>query len=426
MQIKDIKHIDFAQCKQAHFIGIGGIGMSALARMLMHRGITVSGSDSAESEITKALESEGVSVVYEQVVENITDTIDLVVYTDAMPQDHPELAAAREAGITTMSYFGALGEVAQEYKVIAIAGTHGKTTTTAMTAQALITAGIDPTVIVGSLTNFSSTSSGQVVRTNFRAGSSEYLLVEACEYKRHFLSLSPYILAVTNIELDHPDYYKDLADVEDAFAELASQSETVLAPESIQKYLLRVPELKVPGEYNKQNAALALAIADTLGADMSKAKDALESFTGTWRRFEYKGKTKSGADVYDDYAHHPTAITEMLKGAREKFGGATIIVVFESHTYTRTGKLMSDFAQSFGDADEVIIAPIYAAREEPIEGVTAEALAQNISTYNKNVQSTETLEQAVVMADSLGSEGDIIIFMGAGDIYRLVGSIIQK
>lgn len=418
------------QATHVHFIGIGGIGMSAFARMLVHRGITVSGSDNTKSELTKTLESEGMSIVYQQVAENITGGIaresDFVVYTDAVTQDSEELTAARETGITTMSYFEALGEVAQEYKVIAIAGTHGKTTTTAMTAQVLIAAGIDPTVIVGSLTDFPSTSSGQVVRTNFRAGSSEYLLVEACEYKRHFLSLSPYILAVTNIELDHPDYYKDLTDVEDAFAELASQSETVLAEDSIQKYLLRVPELKVPGDYNKKNAALALAIADTLGVDMSKAKDALESFTGTWRRFEYKGKTKSGAEVYDDYAHHPTAIKAALAGAREKFGDAKIIVVFEPHTYTRIGKLMNDFAHSFGDADKVIIAPIYAAREEPIEGVTAEALAQNISTYNKKVQSAETLEQAVAMADSLGKTGDIIIFMGAGDIYRLVDSIIQK
>ncbi len=426
------------EIKKAHFIGIGGIGMSALARMFMHRGVVISGSDSAQSELTKALEGEGASIVYKQVAENISQNsnIDLVVYTDAIQQDNEELISAREAGITTMSYFEALGEVAKEYKVIAIAGTHGKTTTTAMTAQAMISAGLDPTAIVGSLVDFGSNNfkrsdlQGEVrpLTTNFRAGSGEYLLVEACEYKRHFLQFDPYILAVTNIELDHPDYYKDLADVEDAFAELASKSEIVLSEDSIQKYMLRVPELQVPGEYNKKNAALALAICDELGADIERVKSALHEFTGTWRRFEYKGVTKSGAKVYDDYAHHPTAINAMLKGVREHFDDAKIIIVFESHTYTRTAELMDDFAQSFQDADEVIIAPIYAAREEAIDGVTAEALAQKVAIHRNSdtVQFTKTLEEAVTKANELGQKGDIIIFTGAGDLYRLVSSIIQK
>jgi len=421
MQINNIQ--------KAHFIGIGGIGMSALARMLVHRGVVVSGSDSSESELTKVLEGEGINIVYKQVAENIKADIDLVVYTDAMPQDHAELVAAREAGITTMSYFEALGEAAKEYKVIAIAGTHGKTTTAAMTAQAMISAGLDPTVIVGSIVDWEDGS-----KSNFRAGQSEYLLVEACEYKRHFLQFSPHILAVTNIELDHPDYYKDLRDVEDAFAELASKSEIVLAESSIQKYMLRVPELRVPGEYNKENAALALAICDELGADMEKAKSALQDFTGTWRRFDYKGVTKSGARVYDDYAHHPTAIKAMLKGVRVMIDAkprkasqrGKIIVVFEPHTYTRTAELMGDFAQSFADADEVIIAPIYAAREESIDGVTAEALAQRVAMYRNSdtVQFTKTLGEAITKANELGQKGDIIIFMGAGNLYSLVPKIL--
>ncbi|MCD5384633.1 MAG: UDP-N-acetylmuramate--L-alanine ligase [Candidatus Pacebacteria bacterium] len=421
-----------SRAKHVHFIGIGGIGMSALARMLVHRGVTVSGSDSAQSELTKTLENEGMSITYQQVAENITGKIDFVVYTDAMAQDSEELTAAREAGITTMSYFETLGEVAKDYKVVAVAGTHGKTTTTAMTAQALIQAGLDPTVIVGSLMDF-----GDGIQTNFKAGKSRYLIVEACEYKRHFLHLHPHILAITNVELDHPDYYKDLADVEDAFAELASKSNMVLTERTMQNNLLSVPDLKVPGEYNKQNAALALAICDQLRnelkddhagveIDMQVVKKALENFTGTWRRFEYKGKTQRGALVYDDYAHHPTAIKKMLKGAREKFGDAKIIAVFESHTYSRTGELMNDFAQSFNDADEIIITPIYAAREEKLEGVSAKILAEKISAYTKKVQNTDTLEDAVIQANKLAQDGDVIVFMGAGNIYRLVDSIIQK
>jgi len=438
IEINKAKHIPISQCRHAHFIGIGGIGMSALARMLVHRGVAVSGSDSAESALTKTLESEGITVVYKQVAENIptlggagqvTNKIDFVVYTDAMSQNHPELVAAREAGITTMSYFEALGEIAKDYKVIAVAGTHGKTTTTAMVAQALIAAGLDPTVIVGSLVDF-----GDTTRTNFRAGKSEYLLVEACEYRRHFLYLKPHILAITNIELDHVDYYKDLADVEDAFAEFASQSKIVLAQDSINNMMLSVPELKVPGEYNKQNAALALAICNELknevAIDMQVAKGALENFTGTWRRFEYKGKTKHGVEVYDDYAHHPTAIKVTLAGAREKFVDKKLIVVFEPHTVARTAEFMDDFAQSFGDADEVIIAPIYIARDEPtFEGVNAKILAQKISREKQDemhVRSAETLEQAGELAESLASSEDIIIFMGAGNIYKVAESVVKK
>lgn len=411
MQIKNIKKV--------HFVGIGGIGMSALARMFINKGINVSGSDSSESELTNTLESEGVDIVYSQVAENINDDIDLVVYTDAMPSDAPEILKARELEIPTLSYFEALGEVSKDYKVIAIAGTHGKTTTTAMTAKALIQAGLDPTVIVGSLMDF-----GDGIQTNFRAGKSKYLLVEACEYKRHFLNLHPYILAITNIELDHTDYYKDLKDVEDAFAEFASQSEIVLTQDSWSKYMLRVPDLNVIGEYNKQNAALVLAICDVLNIDLQVAKMSLEEFNGTWRRFEYRGKTKNGALVYDDYAHHPTAIKATLKAVKKEFKDAKIIAIFESHTYSRTEKFMDDFAQSFSDADEVIVAPIYTAREEKINGVNAKIVAEKISLYNKNVQYSNTLQEALSTANSIAKEDDVIMVLGAGDLFKYVDDIV--
>lgn len=421
MNIKEAQHI--------YFIGIGGIGISALAKMMLHQGKVVSGiNDSESSETLDELRELGVDIIQLTNVRGDSSYIceaDLYIYSAAWEGRAPEvLEKARATGKLVLSYFEALGEVAKEYKVIAISGTHGKTTTTAMTAQSLIAAGLDPTVIVGSLVNWTNARGDtSCMRTNFRAGSSDLLVVEACEYKRHFLNLDPYILAVTNIELDHPDYYRDLKDVEDAFAELASKSEIVLAEDSINKYILQVPNLKVPGKYNKHNAALAMAICDELGVNMDIVKEALENFTGTWRRFEYLGKTKAGADVYDDYAHHPTAIKATLKGAREKFGSKRIIVVFESHTYSRTGKLMDDFAGSFSDADEIIITPIYAAREKAVEGVTAEVLANNISEYNSNVQYADTLKEAGEIANNIAKDGSVIIFMGAGDIYQIAESM---
>ncbi len=413
---------EISNIKRVHFIGIGGIGMSALARMLVHRGVEVSGSDATESDLTKTLQGEGMSIVYEQIAENISSDMDMVVYTDAMRADAPELMRARELGIPTLSYFEALGEIAKAYKVIAVAGTHGKTTTTAMLAHSLIAGGLNPTVIVGSLVDW-----GEGVQSNFRAGGSEYLLVEACEYKRHFLNFNPYILAITNIELDHPDYYKDLADIESAFDELKAKSEMVIDADSAREYMPLVPELRVLGEYNRENAALALAVCDKLGVEQEKAQQALAQFSGTWRRFEYKGKTQKGAFVYDDYAHHPTAIRAALSGARAKFKDVKIIVAFESHTYSRTGELMDDFAESFTDADEVIITPIYPAREEPIEGVSGEVLAEKIAK-NKNadvVHYVQDLSSAVAKADELAEQNDIIIFMGAGDLFKYTENIVR-
>ncbi len=410
MEINKAEHI--------HFIGIGGIGISALAKMVHHKGRKVSGINDSESpETLDELRKADIQIDQYQNVPgdpwNIREA-DIYIYSVAWEGRAPKvLEAARATGKRVLTYFEALGEVAREYKVIAISGTHGKTTTTAMTAQALMATGADPTVIVGSIVDW-----GDGLKSNFRAGQSGYLLVEACEYKRHFLNFNPYILAVTNIEADHLDYYKDLADVEDAFAELASQSEIVLAQDSIERYMLSVPELRVLGEHNKQNAALALAICDELGVDLQESKKALENFNGTWRRFEYKGETKNGAKVYDDYAHHPTEIKATLKALQGIKGEGKVIAVFEPHMYSRTEALMADFSIAFNEADEVIIAPIYAAREEYIDGITAEALAQNISKAGGSAQSTNTLNEAGDIANTIAGDGDMIIFMGAGDIYK--------
>jgi UDP-N-acetylmuramate--alanine ligase len=421
--------MSFIHAQHVHFIGIGGIGISALAKMLYHKGMQVSGTNDSESpETLDELRAKSVPIqltTSEDV--QFPDDIDTFVYSVAWENRVPQvLEAARRSGKPVLSYFDALGEVSKEYQTIAIAGTHGKTTTTAMTAVALTAAGLDPTVIVGSLVDFPSAGGGQTAhRSNFRAGRSEYLVVEACEYKRHFLHFSPYILAVTNIELDHPDYYKDLADVEDAFAQAASQSEIVLAQDSIEQYLLRVPDLLVPGEHNRKNAALVLAVADALGADLEKVKDALAAYRGSWRRFEYKGTTKHGALVYDDYAHHPTEIRVTLKAAKEKHPEGRVIAVFEPHMFSRTKGLFDEFATAFKDADKVVVAPIYAAREPDDGTMSAEVLAKEIKKHNKHTRAAKTLEEAAHMGAELASKPeDVLVFMSAGDIYTVIPSII--
>jgi UDP-N-acetylmuramate--alanine ligase len=331
MKLSDIKKV--------HFIGIGGIGMSGLARLFLAEGKEVSGSDRSASHITDALTSEGVTFKDSQVAENISDEVDLVVYTEAMAKDHEELVAARERGIPMMNYFEALGMVANEYYLIAVAGSHGKTTTTAMLVDIFEEAGFDPSAIVGSLRS--------KTKSNYRRGKSKYFIVEACEYKRDFLSLTPDILVITNIEHEHVDYYKDLGAVQSAFREFALQVREGgaiivnfggenIAPilESVTarvidygKYFDPLQKLTMPGVHNQLNAAAAIAVAECVGIKKEDAKNTLEHFAGTWRRFEYKGEVilnnrgaedapRLGAKVYDDYGHHPTEIKATLKGAQ--------------------------------------------------------------------------------------------------------------
>lgn len=406
-----------------YFIGIGGIGISALAKFLVSQGHAVSGiNDSVSPETLDELRAHGVSIdIYEHRPDNTfaIPKADVYVYSVAWENRAPEvLEAAKATGKKVLTYFEALGKILKPYKTIAIAGTHGKTTTTAMVAQALIAAGFDPTVIVGSVVDWNGT------RSNFRAGKGEYVVVEACEYKRHFLHLHPQVLGITNIELDHPDYYKDDADVHDAFDTLAGQSEIVITEKEAQKCIPSVPSLHVPGEHNRKNAALALAVCDAVGADIGKAAKALGEFNGTWRRFEYKGKTATGALVYDDYAHHPTAIRATLTATRELYPNKKIIAVFEAHMFSRTQRLMDDFAQAFGVADEVIIAPIYPAREAPIEGIDQHVLADMIEKHLVSVRAADSLDDAVLKAHELADKDSVILFMSAGDIYQHIPSII--
>lgn len=410
--------------------------MSALARYFLHEKKEVSGSDRVGSNITEALTKEGVSIYVPQVAENISPDIDLVVYTEAMPKDQEEMLAARALRVPMMNYFEALGLVVNPYYLIAVAGTHGKTTTTAMLTDVLEAAELDPTAIIGSLR--SKTGS------NFRAGKSKYAVVEACEYKRDFLQLEPDILVITNIELDHVDYYKDLADVQNAFQALvkkvpadgfiiADTSQPNVKPvlEGVEatiidyrSFLDLTLSLHHPGLHNKLNAAAVRAVAKVLGLQKEISDTALGNFAGTWRRFEYKGTfvgSGGAIPVYDDYAHHPTEIMATITGVRELYGiERQLTVVFQSHTYTRTNELFAEFVTALAKADRVLILPIYAAREENISGVSSEKLAKAISKKGVKAMAIETVEEVVTLIRNNTKTGGIVVAMGAGDMTSKV------
>lgn len=411
--------------------GIGGIGMSALAQMLKGMGHEVSGSDREESPTTELLRERGIEVAIGQKAENVPSDAETLIYSEAVWEDNPERMRALELDMAQISYFGMLGEVSKGKRTVAVAGTHGKTTTTGMLARILLYADAAPSAIVGSIVkDFGS---------NYLQGSSDLFVVEACEYKRDFLTLSPEVLVVTNIEFDHSDYYRDLADVQDAFRTLMERAKVVVTDAehpSIAPLLgglsARVVdyrkepfyETRLPGEFNADNARAAAAAARALIPDIDDAmlRKSLAAFLGTWRRFEYKGKTRKGADVYDDYAHHPTAIEKTLAELRKKTDGR-LLVAFHPHLYSRTRDLMDGFAAAFKDADHAVIAPIYPAREE-FDGVTTnDLLARRIAARGVEASAGTFAEIRDYLAAEAG-EGDIVVTMGAGDIYKVADELV--
>ena len=426
-----MKNKVFGNLSNIHFIGIGGIGISALAGLLFSLGKNISGTEDNESpETLDTLRAKGVKISLG------LDPLKLplaacYIYSDAWLSNHPEIInEAKKRDVPVMSYFEALGEVTNEFFLIAIAGTHGKTTTTAMVGDVLENGGLDPTVVVGSLRSVSG--------SNFRKGESEYFVVEADEYLRHFLNLSPRILVITNIEEDHLDYYKNLKDIESAFLVLAnkvpqsgfivcdSKDETVArivkgAQAKIidyNKFLFKVPKLLMPGLHNRKNAAVALAIAKVMGIKPQDSIGALTKFSGTWRRFEYRGETKNGMVLYDDYAHHPTEIMATLSGARELFPNKKITVIFQPHLYSRTKLLLHEFAGAFSQAEKVIILPIYAAREKPDSTISSAILAEEIIKQGTNAKYVSTFDDATDYILENGKKGDLLITMGAGNVYK--------
>lgn len=417
---------------KVYFIGIGGIGMSALAQMLHHDGHLVEGSDREASKTTELLTREGISVHIGQQGTQVPVDADLVIYTEAAWADNVERIRASELGLTQKSYFEALGEFSKGKRVIAVAGTHGKTTTAAMLTHILRDAGADPSAIIGSIvTEF---------KSNYVRGGSEWLVVEACEYKRDFLTLTPEVLVITNIELDHTDYYKDLADIQHAFNQLAMRTQRVIIADTssatVAGALTGVPvpvvqytdepsyKLSVPGVFNVRNAQAAAAGAkQAAGVSEDMLASSLATFSGTWRRFEYKGTTHTGAQVYDDYAHHPTAISATLKELRNSTPGA-LYVAFHPHLFSRTRDLFDGFAHAFAGADKVFIAPIYAAREKDDGTMSNTILAEAITrTGTPAVAATFAEIQAAFLEEA--HTGDTVVTMGAGDIYKVSDALVR-
>ena len=390
-------------------VGVGGIGMSALAQLYAAHGIRVSGSDREESPATKMLAQKGVAVFIGQKAEQVPPDADLLVYSDAVPTDNPERTRGKELKIPELSYFEALGKAVEGKRVVAVAGTHGKTTTTAMLGKILIDGGVDPTVIVGSIAaDFGS---------NFRAGRSDIVVVEACEYRKHFLAFHPEVLLITNVEWDHTDYFKSHEELEAAFYEAEGQSQKVMRHEDYMKEL--APELLLPGEFNKENARAAKAAARAIAPNISEESidHSLAAFKGTWRRFEYKGKLSGGALLYDDYAHHPTAIRRTIEAAREKFPGKKIVVFFHPHLYSRTRDLFPDFAKALALADEAYILPVYAAREAHDPTVTNAALADAVNKKGGKATAVSGLVEVTQILKTLGAD-TVAFTMGAGDVYK--------
>lgn len=440
-------NLDLSKIKHVHFIGIGGIGISAIARMMMYEGKKVSGQDIQDSEIVHELTDIGAEVtIGSSSIENIPSGVDLIVYTIAIESWSKSLfnQLKEQKEIEVRSYPEMLGIVSEGKYTVAISGTHGKTTTTGMIAQILRDEGKDPTVIIGSLLVGD--------KSNFIAGKSDLFIAEACEYKRSFLNLNPNVLVITNIDADHLDYYKNIEDIKSAFHELAmkvpADGFVVCNPDdeniadvikdikakvmNYTDFMSAVTKLQIPGIHNKQNAAAAFTVASILATSYTNANSALAVFPGTWRRFEYKGKLNNGTLVYDDYAHHPAEIKATLQGFRElypKSEGWAITVAFQPHLFSRTKLLLPDFAKSFKDADSVIILPIYYAREEDDGTISSKILAERINEAGVKAMSFDdfkSAEEYLKVWIPKMNEKDIIVTMGAGVAFQIGDNLLKN
>lgn len=427
--------------KKIHFVGIGGIGMSALAQLCVERGAVVSGCDREASPTTEMLEGKGIKVEIGHSADHVAEGLDLLVCTDAIPEDNLERGKAAELKVHQISNFQLLGEISKEMKTVAIAGTHGKTTTTGMVAKILRDAGVSSVAIVGSIVkDFGS---------NYLSGTSDIFVVEADEYKQHLLELSPTVLLINNLEWDHTDIYPSLESLQDTFrkAVLTVPESGVIVTDpnnpNIAAVLSALPMgggpkivdytkegiygLQLPGAFNQANARAAAAAARAVAPSITNEMvgNSLASFQGTWRRFEYKGKTANGAEVYDDYAHHPTAVRETIKALREKVGETgEIWVAFHPHLYSRTRDLLDDFAMAFVGANKVFIAPIYAAREVDDGSVSHATLGERIRACGVDAQTLDFdgIEKALAAAPL----GTTIMTMGAGDIYKIADKLVAN
>ena len=473
---------DLKNAKYIHFIGVGGIGTSAIARMFLLEGKKVSGSDMAESEVTNALKEAGATICIGEDAKNIPADCELVIYTIAVPKEHAELVEAKKRGVPVISYPEVLGIISKDKYTIAITGTHGKTTTTAMIAKIMMDAGLDPTVIIGSFLHADTRgfktqmnadigdADGRGYKdtqihvdgnisvnqrlhqrksaswTNFVAGKSKYLVVEGCEYCRSFLNLSPSILVITNIDADHLDYYRDMEDIVSAFVELtqklpkdgylvidshAPNVEAVVKNSPCQNgdfAVLKLPEgfkLHIPGAHNLLNAKAAWGVAKVLGISDEQALASLSAFRGTWRRFEYRGKARNGAHVYDDYGHHPTEIEATLTGIRELFPTQKIVVVFQPHLYSRTKRHLEGFGAAFKETNSVILLPIYPAREKDPGDISSQIVVNELKKNGKDAHFVTTFAEAAALAQKLCGTGDLILTLGAGETNKVADLLVR-
>lgn len=427
--------IELKQIKKVYFLGIGGIGVSAIVRMFLHEGKEVFGSDTNPSLITEELAKLGVDIFIGQDINHIPKDTDLVIYSIAIPHFAKEFFDEVKSKFEVASYPEVLGLISKDKYTIAVCGTHGKTTTTAMVAEALIANDKKPTVVVGSLLS--------KYGSNFIAGESDLFVVEACEYQKSFLYINPKIVIVTNIDNDHLDFYGSIENIISAFKEflLKVPEDGFIVCDSLDQNIKQALTgvrakvvdsksfydknlaLSVFGNHNKQNASNVLALSYVFGLDEAKTKSGLLQFTGTWRRFEYKGETPEGARVYDDYAHHPTEIKVTLQGTREVAKDRKIFVIFEPHLFSRTKLLLDEFATSFKEADEVVVLPIYPSREAFDPSISSEMLVERIT--NTKASYEDSPQSAVDYITTQAKEGDIIITMGAGNVTNIFKLLVK-
>lgn len=449
--------INFKHPIHIYFVGIGGISMSGLAKVLADAGFLVSGSDAKKSALTTMLESKGIKVNYGQRSENISTDIDCAVFTSAIHPDNPEYIAVNALGIPSLSRAELLGQIMKNYATpIAVSGTHGKTTTISMISEILLQADLDPTLSIGGIL--------KSIGGNIRVGKSDLFVTEACEYTNSFLSFFPKISIILNIEADHLDFFKDINDIRQSFRRFSSllpSDGTLIINGDIPNYqeiteglsckvitfghekycdyyptnitynefacasfLLHKPDgsstpisLGVPGEHNILNALSALALCDILQIDQNITKQALLSFSGTDRRFEYKG-TIGGVTIIDDYAHHPTEITATLLSA-QNYPHKQIWCVFQPHTYTRTKNFLTDFAQALSLADRIVLADIYASRETDTLGISSEVLQAEIEKLGHECYYFPSFDEIENFLLENCINGDLLITMGAGDVHRI-------
>ena len=456
--------LNFNEPIHVHFMGIGGISMSGLAEILLREGFTISGSDMKESTLTKQLEEKGVRVFYGQTASNISSEIDLIVYTAAIREDNEEWQAAKKANIPMLTRAQLLGQIMDNYaKSIAVSGTHGKTTTTSMISQVLLEANTDPTITVGGILS--------AIDGNLRVGQSDVFISEACEYTNSFLNFRPKYSIILNVEAEHLDFFKDLEDVRNSFKKFAANTRpegaTIIngeidnyeelvegLPHQVLTYgfdprfdfyaeNIRFDEracgiftamhngkaimnvhLNVPGMHNVSNALATIALATLMELPTEEVIVGLRKFGGANRRFQYKGEI-NGVTVIDDYAHHPTEIQATLNAAAN-YEHKRLVLVFQPHTYTRTQAFLKEFADVLSQADVLVLAEIYAAREKNTLGISSQDILALVKEKGCECYYFPTFEEIETFLSKNCMNGDLLITMGAGNVVEIGESFLKQ